>query len=120
MIIDGNVIRADEGKTLRRISDKMIMGDSVILGYIYYLNGEKLENPHLETVEDYEELSEEDIKKEKTLLYSSLVEQYIREMYSVSDELAIQRQKDEKQLEFKEYFKYCESCKKRAKKYLNL
>ena len=47
--------------------------------------------------------------------YEELVEQYIRERYSVSDELAILRQRDTRADEFEEYYAYCEECKQRAK-----
>lgn len=48
--------------------------------------------------------------------YEERVEQLIRERYSLSAELAIQRQRDTKPLEFGEYFAYCEECKVNAKK----
>lgn len=51
--------------------------------------------------------------------YEELVEQFIREKYSVSNELAILRQKDVKQEEYQAYFAYCEECKGRAKSELN-
>jgi hypothetical protein len=47
--------------------------------------------------------------------YEEKVEQLIREKYTVSDELAIQRQRDTKPSEFSEYFAYCEECKLKAK-----
>ena len=47
--------------------------------------------------------------------YEERVEQLIRERYSLSAELAIQRQRDTKAEEFKEYFEYCEECKVKAK-----
>lgn len=47
--------------------------------------------------------------------YEERVEQLIRERYSVSDELAILRQRDTKQSEFDEYFAFCEECKALAK-----
>jgi len=50
------VIRSSEGKVLRRISDKMISGQEVYLGYAYYIGGVKLDKPKLETPEDYEEI----------------------------------------------------------------
>ena len=49
---------ADEGKVLRRISDKWIAGTEIYLGYTYYLNGELLEEPLLELPEHYEEVDE--------------------------------------------------------------
>lgn len=52
--------------------------------------------------------------------YDELVEQYIRERYSISDELALLRQKDIKQQEFSVYYEYAEECKQRAKNELNM
>ena len=50
--------------------------------------------------------------------YEELVEQLIREKYSVNQELAIQRQRDTKPEEFEVYFSYCEECKAFAKREL--
>lgn len=47
---------ADEGKTFQRIADKLIFGEEIYLGYTYYINGEKLPEPKLEVIEDYEEI----------------------------------------------------------------
>lgn len=47
--------------------------------------------------------------------YEELVNLKIRERYSESHEFAILRQKYEKPEEFKEYYVYCEECKKQAK-----
>lgn len=51
----------------------------------------------------------------KGMEYAELVNYYIRERYSESDEFAILRQRDTKSDEWEEYFAYCEECKKRAK-----
>ena len=51
-------IKASEGKVFRRISDGFIFGNEVSLGYTYYLNGEKLEEPLLELPEHFEEIDE--------------------------------------------------------------
>lgn len=67
MKVNGNVITAEEGYTLRRISDKMEMGREVALGYIYYINGQKLDAPHLEQPEDFEEVETSDIAIEKKI-----------------------------------------------------
>lgn len=48
--------------------------------------------------------------------YEQQVEALIRQQYSVSDELAILRQRDTKPEEFKAYFEYCEQCKAEAKR----
>ncbi len=47
--------------------------------------------------------------------YENLVESKIRERYTLSQELAILRQRDTKQSEYQEYFNYCEQCKTEAK-----
>ena len=43
--------------------------------------------------------------------YDEAVDAEIRKKYSVSQEFAILRQKDEKPDEYSEYFAYCEECK---------
>ena len=53
--------------------------------------------------------------------YSELIVGYIREKYSINDELAIQRQCDnseEKKTEFDEYNVFCDACKVKAKEIL--
>lgn len=49
---------ADEGKLFKRISDGFIFGNEIYLGYTYYLNGEKLQEPKLEFIEDFEEVED--------------------------------------------------------------
>ena len=48
--------------------------------------------------------------------YSSYVAMKIHKKYSVDDEIAIIRQKDEKPEEYAEYYAYCESVKSEVKK----
>lgn len=50
--------------------------------------------------------------------YENLVESKIREKYTLSQELAILRQRDTKQSEYQEYFNYCEACKDEVKRIL--
>ncbi|MFV0587492.1 hypothetical protein [Bacteroides reticulotermitis] len=47
--------------------------------------------------------------------YERVVESLIREKYSISNELAIQRQRDTKGSEFAEYCEYADSCKELAR-----
>lgn len=55
-------------------------------------------------------------------LYRSLVEQLIREKYKYdfADELAIQRQREEKPEEFQRYYEDCEAAKAEARRLLDL
>lgn len=53
-------------------------------------------------------------------VYPKLVRELINKKYSIYDELAIQRQRDTKPLEFQEYNAYCEECKVEAKKLLGM
>ena len=50
------------------------------------------------------------------LSYDEAVDAEIRKRYSVSQEFAILRQKDEKPEEYAEYYAYCEECKAIVKK----
>ena len=49
---------ADEDKVFKRISDGFIFGNEIYLGFTYYLNGEKLSEPKLEVIEDFEEVED--------------------------------------------------------------
>lgn len=61
------------------------------------------------------EIAEEDKPKYQPYTYEQLVEIKIRQRYTVSDELAILRQRDVKTEEFAEYNAFCEQCKAEAK-----
>lgn len=47
-------------------------------------------------------------------LYGQTVVKYVREKYTLNDELAIQRQRDDKVEAFNEYNTFVEDCKARA------
>ena len=50
------VLTADEGKLIRRIGDPSVSWSKLYLGYSYYINGQLQDPPHLDTVEDFEEI----------------------------------------------------------------
>lgn len=54
-------------------------------------------------------------QKNGVSLYGERVNKLIRQRYSLSEELALNRQRFEKPEEFAEYYAYCEECKQRAK-----
>ena len=56
--MEKRVIKASEGKVFRRISDGFVFGNEINLGYTYYLNGKKLDEPLLELAEHFEEIDE--------------------------------------------------------------
>lgn len=64
MKVNKNVITAEEGKVLQRISDEMIFGKEIYLGYTYYLGGELLNEPLYELPEHYQEIDETEIDNE--------------------------------------------------------
>ena len=49
-------IIADEGKTFRRIGTDEVYSNELWLGYTYQIGGKILDNPHLDTAEDFEEI----------------------------------------------------------------
>jgi hypothetical protein len=66
------------------------------------------------SVEQCEEVDEiPNIRNEED--YGNQVNDLIRRRYSLSEELAILRQKDEKPDEYRAYFAFCEECKAKAK-----
>lgn len=54
-------------------------------------------------------------QKENKLNYKKEVERLVALRYDIYDELAIQRQKEEKPEEYKEYYEYVEQCKEQVK-----
>ena len=58
--------------------------------------------------------------KEWDKLYENLIVKKIREKYSINEELAILRQRDDKPSEFEEYHAYVEECKAAAKAELEI
>ena len=57
-------IIADEGKVFKRKSDRFIYGNEIYLGYTYYIGGKKLAEPHLDVIEDFEEIDAPQEEKE--------------------------------------------------------
>lgn len=63
-----SLVYAEPGKVLKRISDGMIFGSKINLGYTFYLNNKKLPEPLLELPEHYTEV---DISEYTKLLIKS-------------------------------------------------
>lgn len=87
------------------------------------LNGRWVSNPTMELIvmagwEQYSPPSTSPNQVEEPS-YEELVNEFIRERYSASDEFAVIRQKDEKPEEFEAYYSYCEECKLRARQIID-
>ena len=54
-------IKADIGKVFRRIADKQIFGNEVVLGYNYVLHGQILPKAYLELPEHYEQIPDPEL-----------------------------------------------------------
>lgn len=52
------------------------------------------------------------------LSYPEIVVMFIREKYTLDDEIALHRQRDTKPDEYNEYYAFCEECKARAREIL--
>ena len=63
MKVKENVITADEGKVLQRISDDWIGGNKIQLGYTHYLGGELLDEPLYELPEHYQEIDNPELNE---------------------------------------------------------
>lgn len=127
MTINGNTIIADESKVLRRISDRQVFGSEITLGYTWYINGVKLRKPLFELPEHYEEVTQEQLDEEKKVSdavghkkLGVVVDGKIRERYTLSEELAILRQRDTKPERFAEYDAFCEACKREGRQELGM
>lgn len=53
---DNRHVFAGDGKIFRRKSDNRLFGKEIFLGYTYYINDEKLDEPLLEFPGHYEEI----------------------------------------------------------------
>lgn len=58
---------------------------------------------------------EAELTAREPMLYEARVVELIRLRYSVDDELAILRQREQKSEEYQAYFDYAEACKAQAK-----
>lgn len=71
------------------------------------------------TQEELAELEQSHLAEQKaywqSIPYEEAVNNEIRKRYSVSQEFAILRQKDEKPEEYEAYYEYCEECKNYVK-----
>jgi hypothetical protein len=95
---------------------KTINDKTVFFSGVLKLDGKQIINPtHEQLLADGWEVYEPPTAEPYTPTYEEIVENLIRDRYSVSDELAILRQRDSKVDEFQAYYEFCEECKAKAK-----
>ena len=78
----------------------------------------KPEVKEVEEIQLYIPFTAEEQARYDQAKYESLVDSMIRRRYTLSQELAILRQKETKEEEYQAYFGYCEVCKAEAKQLL--
>lgn len=94
---------------------KTINNKTIFFNGILKKDGKQIINPtHEQLLADGWEVYEPPTAEPYKPTYEERVEQLIREKYSISDELAILRQRDSKEDEFREYYEFCEECKEKA------
>ena len=76
-----------------------------------YENGKYREMTHEEIAEQEKAVEQAEKEYWQSVPYDEAVDAEIRKRYSVSQEFAILRQKDEKPEEYDAYYAYCEECK---------
>lgn len=76
-----------------------------------YENGKYRDMTPAEIAEMEAQAAEQERQYWQTTPYDDAVDAEIRKRYSVSQEFAILRQRDEKPEEYAAYYAYCEECK---------
>ena len=61
----GTHLVADEGKLLRRKQTNEGYGKEIYLGYSHYIGGIKLDEPHMDVPEDFEEYDDPEYKADE-------------------------------------------------------
>lgn len=93
---------------------KTINGKTIFFSGVLKIEGKQIINPTDEQLKADGWLEYVPPTSDYKPTYEERVEQLIREKYTISDELAILRQRDSKVEEFSEYYEFCEECKAKA------
>lgn len=96
VISRGQAVEID-GMVVINAPEKMLLDN----GWEVY--NEPAPEPHVETEE------------EKEMRYKSRIVELIRERYTIDDELALNRQREDKRTEWVAYDTFCEECKTKAR-----
>lgn len=125
------------GKTVKEIAEELeaegkktevINGELYLIKTVFENGGkyaEKIcpipETPGKEAWDEYEDIlvyipyTAEELEEKARAEYERKTDRLIRKRYTLSQELSLLRQQQEKPEEYAEYFAYCEACKRAAK-----
>lgn len=84
------------------------------------VNGKYIEMTQEEIARMQFEQKETEKEYYQSMSYGELVNLFVRERYSLSEEIALGKQKERKPEEHQRYDDYCEECKVRAKRVLGI
>lgn len=92
------------------------ISDEIDIGEITYTDFDISDSKYIFNESRYNTRITAEKEYVKNLEYKTKIDKLIRQRYSVSDEIAILRQRDSKPEEYAEYNAYCEECKAQAKR----
>lgn len=92
-----------------------ILPDDIDIAEITYTDFDIVDGKYIFNESRYNARIIEEKEMVKNLEYKTTIDKLIRQRYSVSDEIAILRQRASKSDEYAEYNAYCEECKAQAK-----
>lgn len=89
--------------------------DGINLSDIAYSDFDNIEGKYIFNITKFNLRKQAEKEKEIIINYKTLIDELIREKYSINDEIAILRQRDTKSNEFNEYFEFVENIKQRVR-----
>lgn len=89
--------------------------DGINLSDIAYSDFDNIEGKYIFNISKFNLRKQAEKEKEIIINYKTLIDELIREKYSINDEIAILRQRDTKSNEFNEYFEFVENIKQRVR-----
>lgn len=89
--------------------------DGINLSDIAYSDFDNIEGKFIFNTTKFNLRKQAEKEKEIIINYKTLIDELIREKYSINDEIAILRQRDTKSKEFNEYFEFVENIKQRVR-----
>lgn len=93
----------------------VLIPDDIDFSDIAYSDFDNIEGKYIFNISKFNLRKQAEKEKEIIINYKTLIDELIREKYSINDEIAILRQRDTKTNEFNEYFEFVENIKQRVR-----